>query len=110
TIGNGLADIFTFNTDLNSGGDLFKINLPSGTENISNIFAIYDDNNPIFTVSQSGIESAVPHTFSAAGDVSIAYDLAFTNQTASLIESYGPLTIASGEVFENLDLTLQTYG
>src|SRR3989338_3636024 len=40
----------------------------------------------------------------------MAYDLIFTNQTAAGIESYGPLTITSGESFENNNLTLKTYG
>src|SRR5690606_27801611 len=46
----------------------------------------------------------------ATGDVSIANDLQFTNQTAAYIKSLGPLTIESGELFENNNLTLKTYG
>ncbi len=52
---------------------------------------------------------SVPTEFTAAGDVSIAYDLVFTNQTASFIDSYGPLTIRAGESFESNNLTLKTY-
>ena len=37
------------------------------------------------------------------------YDLVFTNQTASFIDSYGPLTIRSGESFESNNLTLKAY-
>ncbi len=110
TIGNTANDIFTFNTDINAGLDLFSLNVPSGTSNIANLFAIYDNGSPVFSVSQSQIESAVPHVFSAAGDVSIAYDLIFSNETSSNIKSNGPLTIESGEVFENNDLTLRTFG
>src|SRR5690606_8635298 len=36
--------------------------------------------------------------------------LIFTNQTSSQIESYGPLSIVTGESFENNDLTVTTYG
>ncbi|HRN70954.1 MAG TPA: hypothetical protein PLS49_07285, partial [Candidatus Woesebacteria bacterium] len=52
----------------------------------------------------------VPHSFTAAGDVSMANDLVFTNQTAANIISNGPLTIQSGESFENLDLILKPSG
>ncbi len=52
----------------------------------------------------------VPTAFNAAGDASFGYDLVLTNQTASKIQSYGPLTIESGENFENQNLTLTTFG
>jgi hypothetical protein len=61
-------------------------------------------------VGQNLVTTAVPQEFTAAGDVSVAYDMVFTNQTASNIKSYGPLTIASGESWENNDLTLTAYG
>ncbi|HLD90358.1 MAG TPA: hypothetical protein VI911_04990, partial [Patescibacteria group bacterium] len=54
-------------------------------------------------------EFYVPTTFSAAGDVSMAYDLIFTNQVSSQIESYGPISIIAGENHESNDLTLKTY-
>ena len=60
--------------------------------------------------STSQVNFDVPTAFNAAGDVSVAYDLYFTNQTASYIKSDGPLSIVSGEAFENNDLTLETYG
>src|SRR5690606_11288245 len=106
---NGTA-VFDLDTTLSTGTDLFSLNLPVGGTGVSNIFAIYDNGSPVFKVSQNQIESAVPHTFTAAGDVSIAYDLLFANETSSNIKSNGPLTIESGEVFENNDLTLRTFG
>jgi hypothetical protein len=90
-------------------GDLFSINI-GASGSAANLFAIYDNGQAVFKVSENQIESAVPHTFTAAGDVSIAYDLAFTNQTLANIQSYGPLTIEAGEAFENNDLTLRTFG
>jgi hypothetical protein len=39
----------------------------------------------------------------------MAYDLQFTNQTASSIKAVGPLTIENGESFESNNLTLRTY-
>lgn len=90
-------------------GDLFKITL-GANGNVGNLFALYDNTTELFSVDETKITSAIPHEFTAAGDVSVAYDLIFTNQTSSLIESYGPLTISSGESFENNDLTLRAYG
>jgi len=69
-----------------------------------------DTGTNIATLGAARAEFFVPTTFSAAGDVAIAYDLNMTNQTASQIESYGPLSIISGESFENNDFTLKTYG
>ncbi len=96
-------------TERFSTGDIFKIDLGQYA-NALNIFALYDNAVKLFAVSQTKITSALPHEFTAAGDVSIAYDLVFTNQTSSLIDSYGPLTISSGEIFENQNLTLRAYG
>jgi len=52
----------------------------------------------------------VPASFNAAGDVSMAYDLQFTNPTASYIKSYGPLYIQSGDASSNLPLVLSGSG
>lgn len=92
-----------------STGDLFKIDLGQYA-NPLNLFALYDNAVELFSVDQTKITSALPHEFTAAGDVSMAYDLIFTNQTSSLIDSFGPLTISSGESFENHNLTLRAYG
>lgn len=92
-----------------STGDLFTINIgANGTA--ASLFNVTDAGSSLFKVTETSITSALPHVFTAAGDVSFAYDAVFTNQTASTIDSYGPLTIRSGESFENNDLTLTTYG
>lgn len=70
----------------------------------------YDTGNNILSMSDVNANFAVPTTFSAAGDVDIAYDLIFSNQNIADINSYGPLSINSGESFENNNLTLKTYG
>ena len=90
-------------------GDLVVIGIGS-SGNIGNIFNIKDSGNSLFSVSETQITSALPHAFTAAGDVSVAYDMLFTNQTSSYIKSNGPLYIESGEAFENNNLTLKTYG
>ena len=91
-------------------GDLFKLDVGANATISGNLFALYNNASAVFKVGTGKITSAVPHEFTAAGDVSFAYDAIFANQTASQIEAYGPLTIVSGESFENLDLTLKAYG
>jgi len=61
------------------------------------------------TFSDTANTFALPTSFTASGDVSMAYDLIMSNQTASNIKSLGPLTIEAGESFESNDLTLKTY-
>jgi len=91
-------------------GNLFNINIGSNATLNGNLLALQDNGTDLFTVSPTAITSAIPHSFTASGDVSMSYDLIFTNQTSSKIESYGPFTIEAGESFENNDLTLKTYG
>ncbi|QQG44291.1 MAG: hypothetical protein HYW86_05560, partial [Candidatus Roizmanbacteria bacterium] len=62
-----------------------------------------------FTVGSAQITNALPTQFTSSGDVSIAYDLNFTNPTASYIKSQAPFYIQSGESFASSDLTLATY-
>ncbi len=91
-------------------GNLFKINIGTNGTTTGNLFTVQDTGSDLFSVSEVAITSTLPHAFNAAGDVSIAYDLQFTNQTASFIKSNAPLYIQAGESFENNDLTLQTFG
>jgi hypothetical protein len=90
-------------------GDLFVIDVNGNATVNGDLFSIKSDGTTLFRVSQTGIESAVPHSFTAAGDVTMAYDLLFSNQSASYIKSNAPLYIQVGESFESNDLTLQTY-
>jgi len=92
--------------------DLFRINVGSLgiLGSLGNLFNILDNGSSLFSVSQTQINSNLPHAFNAAGDVSMAYDLIFANQMASNIKSFGPLTIDAGENWESNDLTLRTYG
>src|SRR3990170_3732185 len=110
TSGNlGLFD-WSPSTWATASGDLVKINIGQYGDTTGNLFAIYDNSSELFSVDTTKITSALPHEFTAAGDVTVAYDLVFTNQTASTIDTYGPLTIQAGESFENNNLTLKTFG
>lgn len=91
-------------------GDLFKVNVGSSVVVTGNILNITDNNSSLFKINETTITSALPHEFTAAGDVTIAYDIVLTNQTSSSIKSSGPFYLEAGESFENNDLTLTTYG
>jgi hypothetical protein len=93
-----------------ASGDLVKINIGQYGDITGSLFAVYDNSTPLFTVGTTQIESAVPHAFTAAGDVSFSYDINMTNQTASQIRSQGPFSIVVGDSYESNPLTLKTYG
>ncbi len=93
-----------------ASGDLFRINIGTNGTTTGNLFDIEDTGSSLFSVSESAITANLPTSFTAAGDVSMAYDLLFTNQTAAYIKSYGPLILQAGESFENNNLSFQTYG
>jgi hypothetical protein len=106
TIADGLLGYFNWApTSTTATGDLFRINIGSGG-NVTNLFNVTDNGSSLFSVAETQITSAIPHQFTAAGDVSMAYDLVFTNQTASTIKANGPLTIDAGETFETDILVL----
>ncbi len=90
-------------------GTLMAINASGTTLTTGKLLDVQNNSSSVFNVGASQITSAIPHQFTAAGDVTMAYDLVFTNQTASTIDSYGPLTIRSGESFESNNLTLASY-
>ncbi len=92
-----------------TSGDVVSINIGSNADVTGEIFDVSDTNSSLFSVDESLITSALPAEFTAAGDVSIAYDLQFTNQSASYIKSNASLYLEAGESFESNDLTLRTF-
>ena len=92
-----------------SSGNLVNINLGSLADTTGNIFNISDDGSSIFSVSPQQIVNSLPTSFNAAGDVAIAYDINFTNPTASYIKSAAPMYLQAGELFNSSDLTLKTF-
>ena len=89
-------------------GDLFRINI--GTNgNTGNLFNLTDNGSSLFSVSETAVTANLPTSFTSAGDVSMAYDLNFTNPTLSNITSAAPLTVVAGETFNSSNLTLKTY-
>jgi hypothetical protein len=79
-------------------------------DNSASLLNLVFGSTTLMQYGASQVEFEVPAAFNAAGDASFGYDLVMTNQTASKLESYGPLTIEVGESFENNNLTMTTYG
>ncbi|HPD45186.1 MAG TPA: hypothetical protein PK131_03345, partial [Candidatus Woesebacteria bacterium] len=68
-----------------------------------------DAGTTLFNINSAGANFNVPTAFNSSGDISLAYDLNFTNNTSSNIITVAPLTIEVGENFESNNLTLKTY-
>lgn len=90
-------------------GDLFSLNIGTNGTTTGKLFNILDTSASIFSVSETAFETSLPSNFTSAGDVAIAYDINFTNPTASYIKSAAPLSIVAGETFNSSNLTLGTY-
>jgi len=90
-------------------GNLFNINVGANALISGNIFNVQDNGSNLFSINQTGITSNLPASFTSPGDVSIAYDINFTNPTASYIKSSAPFYIQAGEIFNSSDLTLRTF-
>lgn len=91
-------------------GDLLKLNIGANASNFAgNLLNILDNSSSIFSVSKTAVTSSIPYNNTAPGDVSIAYDVNFTNPTASFIKSLSALTLQAGESYNSSDLTLKTY-
>ena len=93
-----------------AAGDILRINLGANGSNFSgNLFNVVNNSSSIFSVSQTAMTTSIPADFNAAGDVSLAYDLNFSNPTASYAKSEAPLYLQAGETFNSSDLTLKTF-
>jgi trimeric autotransporter adhesin len=91
-------------------GDLFKLTIgANGANNPLNFLNFYAGSTSVLSASQQQFTTSLPTNFTAAGDVAIAYDINFTNPTASFIKSIAPITIQSGETFNSSNLTLKTF-
>ena len=68
-------------------GDLFALNIGTNGTTTGNLFNILDTGSSIFSISETQLTTSLPAQFNSPGDVEIAYDLNFTNPTASYIPS-----------------------
>ncbi len=103
TVNDYLSYIYNTNTGASAAGLYLR------TDGTGNILTLNASGSDIMTVSSTQTTVNNPVSFTSPGDVSIAYDLLFTNPTASYIKSAAPLYIQSGESFNSSDLTLKTY-
>lgn len=92
-----------------ASGDLVGINIGNGGYTTGNLFNITNAGSSLFSVNQNQIVSSIPQAFNAAGDVSLAYDLNFTNPTSSYIKSQAPLYLQTGPSYSSNNLTFTTY-
>ncbi|MDD5397231.1 MAG: hypothetical protein PHW24_04205, partial [Candidatus Moranbacteria bacterium] len=80
-----------------------------GTAAPSALLTVASGGSDLLTISPVQASFNVPTSFTSVGDISLAYDMIFTNQTASNIKTNSPFTIEVGEPFESNDLTLRTF-
>jgi len=74
-------------------------------------FANYSEGSTnLYNFSTAQATFNLPVSVASAGDVSMAYDLQFTNDTASYIRSYAPLYIQSGDPNASSDMVLSASG
>jgi len=83
-----------------------QITLPSGGTG-NNIFAKYlEGSSELYNFNSVSANFNVPASFNSAGDVSLAYDLLMTNNSAGYIKFQGPGYIQTEDASGNYDLTL----
>ncbi|PIZ98389.1 MAG: hypothetical protein COX77_04730, partial [Candidatus Komeilibacteria bacterium CG_4_10_14_0_2_um_filter_37_10] len=111
--GNVGIGVVTPSAKLNVVGtaDAVQFLLQGYSTQTSNIMEIKDSSsNNLFTLSPTGASFEVPTSFNSSGDTIMAYDLVFTNPTASTISSNAPLSIIAGAGGTNSNLTLSGSG
>jgi len=99
----------TGTTNIYATGDLVSISTGNAYAFVGNLLNIKSQGSSVFSVSDTTMTSALPANFTSAGDVAVAYDLNFTNPTASFIKSSAPLYLQAGETFNSSDLILRTF-
>jgi hypothetical protein len=100
TAGNGL----TLASNTFKLGGILSQNTDIGFSGFSLTFS--DGGSTFASFSSAGNTFYNPTTFTSAGDVSMAYDLNFTNSTSSTIRSQAPLYIQTESPYANLDINL----
>ena len=91
-------------------GDLLKLTVgANGANNPLNYINFLAGSTSVFSASQQQFTTSLPSNFTAAGDLSIAYDINFTNPTISYIKSIAPITIQAGEIFNSSNISLKTF-
>jgi len=104
---------YSANNGLSLSGNTFKLGgtLSQNTDiGFSGFSLTFSDGGSTFaSFSSAGNTFYNPTSFLSGGDVSLAYDLNFTNSLGSNINTAGPFSINAGELFNSSNLTLKTY-
>src|SRR3989339_791393 len=87
-----------------------KLTLPSTGTGDHTFAKFIDGTTTLYDFDTTSGIFNVPVSFQSAGDVSLAYDLLFTNTSEAYIKSNGPLTLDIGDPNQNHDLTLKGSG
>src|SRR3989339_424754 len=87
-----------------------KLTLPSTGTGDHTFAKFIDGSTTLYDFDETTAIFNVPVTIQSAGDVTLAYDLKFTNGSAAYIKSDGPLYIDAGDPDQNHDLTLSASG
>jgi hypothetical protein len=110
---SGIGTTYSASNGLSLVGHTFQLGglLSQNTDiNLSGFNLTFSDaGSTLVSFSNTGNTFYNPTSFTSSGDVSMAYDLNFTNSSGSNINTAGPLSINTGEVFNSSNLTLQTY-
>ena len=96
-----LARIYNTNSGTSSSGLYIRSDGDS-----SNLLTLNFGGSDIVNISSAQSTFNNPVTFGSAGDVALAYDLNFNNDSAAYINFQGPGYIRTNSASENLDLNL----
>ena len=99
-LNDSLGYIYNAGTSASSGGLYIR------SDGYGNLLSLNQNGSDIVTINPTQSTFNNPVNFTSAGDVSMAYDLYFTNQTASYIKGQGPMYLQTESPSANLDLTL----
>ena len=103
SVSDYLASIYNSSTNAAAAGLSIRV------DGSGNLLTLNNNGSDIVTISPTQATFNTPTSFTSSGDVSIAYDLNFTNPTANYVKSSAPLYIQAGETYNSSHLILGTY-
>jgi len=108
--GTALVSMFdNGNVGIGTTAPIAKLHIYDASQN--NLFRIANSTtDALFEVTQASMSANIPASFNAAGDTEIAYNLNFSNDTASYVRSLSPLYIEAGDSNSAEDLILRSRG
>jgi len=83
----------------------YVLDIDGGT-GVTDLFRVSADGTDVITVTDAQTTFFNPVNFASAGDLSVAYDIIMTNETAANLQFNGPGYVKTDSAWANLDLTL----